>query len=95
MWAVQGSEPIEGMISHWKFDGGEGTTAYDSVGNNHRTIYGAEWTTGQIDGALRFDGDGDYVDFANNVITGAEFTVSAWANHYNLGGGQPQYKYDI
>lgn len=57
-----GSEPIEGLIAHWKFDEGEGDIAYDSAGDNDGTIYGVDWTTGIIDGALDFDGEDDYVD---------------------------------
>jgi subtilisin family serine protease len=67
-------------ISHWKFDEGSGTTVYDSIGNNHGTIYGAAWTAGQINGALSFDGQNDYVgvpDDASLDITG-DITISAW-----------------
>ena len=71
-------------VSHWKFDEGSGTTAYDSVGTNDGTVYGATWTTGQVDGALSFDGIDDYVRTANNVFTNAQLasgaTLSAWFN---------------
>ena len=60
-----GSEPIPGMISHWNFDEGSGITAYDYIGDNHGTIYGAVWTNGQIIGALSFDGADDYVDLSD------------------------------
>jgi len=76
-WCV---EPIPNLIAHWTFDEGSGTTAYDSFGSNHGTIYGALWTTGPIDGALSFDGD-DYVsmpDSASLDITGDEITVATW-----------------
>ncbi len=68
-------------VSHWKFDEGEGNTAYDSIGINHGTIYGAAWTTGQIDSALSFDGENDYVMVADNAsqqITTNQITLSAW-----------------
>lgn len=68
------------FVSWWKLDEGSGIVVYDSAGFNDGTIYGATWTTGQIDGALSFDGVNDYVegssspfDFANTT-----FTVSAW-----------------
>ncbi len=69
-------------LSHWKFEEGEGDTAYDSAGNNHGTIYGAQWTTGQIDGALSFDGDGDYVDCGSDSSLNItdEMTIIAWIN---------------
>jgi hypothetical protein len=69
-------------ISHWKFDEGSGTIAYDSAGNNDGTIYGAAWTTGQIDGALDFDGVDDYVKVTDSPeLDGMQqITLSAWIN---------------
>ena len=68
------------LVSHWKFDEGSGTIAYDCVGNNDGTIYGAIWTTGQIDDALSFDGNGDYIDCGNNASISdvSVFSVSLW-----------------
>jgi hypothetical protein len=41
---LRGTE--EGLVGYWKFNEGEGTTAYDSSPNqNHGTIVGAIWTT--------------------------------------------------
>ena len=78
-WAVEVNEPV----SHWKFDEGSGAIAYDSVGGNIGTIYGdVVWTVGQIDGALYFDGDWDYVDCGNTFasVTGSTTkTITAWA----------------
>ncbi len=37
-----------GLVSYWKLNEGEGNTAYDSVGSNHGTIYGASWTDGVL-----------------------------------------------
>jgi hypothetical protein len=71
-----------GPIAHWRFDEGSGTTAYDSAGDNDGIIYGAAWTSGQIGGALDFDGEDDYVRTLNNVFTNAQLasgaTLSAW-----------------
>ena len=70
---------IPDLVSWWMFDEGEGSTAYDSAGNNDGTIYGATWTTGQINGALSFDGP-DYVSVPHDPtmnITG-DITISAW-----------------
>jgi len=76
------TEPVPNLISHWKFDEGEGSIAYDSVGNNHGTIHGAQWTVGQINGALSFDGANDYVRVGDSeslhLTSGA--TLSAWVN---------------
>jgi len=76
-------EPNFSLVGHWKFDEGEGSIAYDSVGENHGTIYGATWTTGQINGALFFDvyeghyvliGDNEAYDFGSNT----DFSICAW-----------------
>ena len=64
---------VEGMISYWTFNDG---TADDLLGINHGTIYGATWTTGQVDGALSFDGTDDYVSVPQ--ISLGDFTIEAW-----------------
>ena len=74
---------IPGLVSHWRLDEGGGRTAYDSAGGNDGTIYGAGWTTGQIGGALSFDGINDSVDVGDppdgslDFGTG-DFTLSVW-----------------
>jgi hypothetical protein len=76
------------FISWWKFDEGSGSIAYDSAGNNDGTVYGATWTTGQIDGALSFDGSNDYVDVGTGVMDFSgetSFTATAWINAQNTG----------
>ncbi len=67
-------------VAHWKFDEGAGDTAYDRSRTNHGTIYGSRWTSGQIGGALEFDGVDDYVSCGTGpAITGTgPFAVSAW-----------------
>jgi hypothetical protein len=71
-------------VSHWNLDEAKGKKAYDSVGTNDGTIYGADWATGPVGGALDFDGMDDYVKTANNVFTNAQLasgaTLSAWFN---------------
>jgi hypothetical protein len=62
----------------WKFDEGSGTTAHDSEGDNDGTIYGATWTTGQLDGALDFDGVNDYVSLSGQLPDMNSLTISAW-----------------
>lgn len=70
----------DGLVAHWKFDEGEGSIAYDSAGSNDGTIYGATWGYGVLDGALKFDGVGDYVDCGDNdsLDVNDELTISAW-----------------
>ncbi len=52
---------INTSVAHWDFDEGLGSTAFDGVGNNNGTIYGAKRVDGIGGGALFFDGSGDYV----------------------------------
>lgn len=82
VWAV------EGMVSYWKFDASDGTTAYDCFGLNDGTIHGAEWTAGLVNGALSFDRNySTYVsvpDDASLNITG-DITISAWV-YFTRGG---------
>jgi hypothetical protein len=65
----------------WTFDEGSGTEAADVVGGQAGLVNGATWTTGQIGGALKFDGVDDYVALPDNdpvwLPTGS-FTVSFW-----------------
>ena len=79
--SVQATED-NSPISYWQFDEGSGITAYDFIGGNDGTIYGAEWTTGQVGGALSFDGLDDYVELGSPAnlddLPLDNFTVSAW-----------------
>jgi hypothetical protein len=79
-----------GLVSWWEFGEGEGTTAYDSVGGNDGTIYGADWTNGMIGGALSFDGVDDYVDVGNDssLKPALPVALSAWINLSSLGNHQ-------
>uniref|UniRef100_UPI0025F628B9 LamG-like jellyroll fold domain-containing protein n=1 Tax=uncultured Candidatus Kuenenia sp. TaxID=1048336 RepID=UPI0025F628B9 len=74
---------ISGQQAYYKFDEGSGTTATDSSGNNRSgTITGATWTTGEIGGALNFDGNG-YVTIPG--MNYDEISVSAWFNKNRSG----------
>ncbi|MHC4640875.1 MAG: lamin tail domain-containing protein, partial [Planctomycetota bacterium] len=79
--ALFGSE--QGLVAHWKFDDGPGSSiAIDSVGTNNGTLNGdPTWIAGRIEGALSFDGTGDYVFLAPiDPLAGDNFTVQAWVN---------------
>ncbi|NIP25986.1 MAG: hypothetical protein GWN67_16725 [Phycisphaerae bacterium] len=73
-----------GPVAHWKFDEGSGAVAYDSAGGNDGTIYGAQWTTGQINDALSFDGVDDYVDIPYHSSLDRDasegISLSVWFN---------------
>ena len=79
----EAKEPTAGLVAHWRFDDGEGSTAADSSGNGYAAvIHHAEWIEGR-DGrgkALRFDGQRAWVDCGNvEVINSAkQCTVEAW-----------------
>jgi hypothetical protein len=68
------------LVGWWKFDEGMETIAYDSAGNNDGNIFGPTWSTGQIDGALNFDGVNDYVEIADNeaLRLSSNFTITLW-----------------
>jgi len=71
------------LVAHWKLDETGGNTAEDSAGDNDGTLYGAPlWQpySGRMDGALAFDGNGDYVDCGNSSVFDItkEITVAAW-----------------
>jgi len=68
-----------GLVGHWKFDDGSGSSAADSSGNNNTgtLINGPTWTAGKIDGALSFDGVDDYVQVGAQDVA-APWSASCW-----------------
>ena len=85
---AEGSEPIPGMVSYWTFDDGAGEVAHDAFGNNNGAVQGAEWTSGQIGGALEFDETGR-VNCGHDSsldMTGG-MTICLWVNPDDSEGG--------
>ena len=74
-WSAGAAHPI----AHWGFDAQQGSVAYDGVGSNDGTIYGATRTAGINGGALNFDGSGDYVDVGDrfNELE-LPFSIAGW-----------------
>ena len=70
----------KGLVAHWKFDDGSGTTAVDSAGSNNGTLNGGpNWSAGMINGALSFDGVDDYVVAAPlDPLMSDTLTMQAW-----------------
>ncbi|MHC4324473.1 MAG: PA14 domain-containing protein, partial [Planctomycetota bacterium] len=74
-----------GIVAHWTFDEGSGTTAFDSSGNSHDGTFNGDptWAVGQFGGALQLDGSGDYLNCGlidiDTEVTGG-LTVCAWIN---------------
>ena len=72
---------INGIISHWTFDEGNGAIVGDSSGHGFDgNVIGANWSSGNISGGMFFDGVNDYVEIASNpsfdVTT--KLTIAAW-----------------
>ncbi len=81
--AITVTNPSESnLLGQWTLDDGIGTIASDTSGNsNDGTVSGAAWThSGQVDGALDFDGSDDYVDLGNLNASADSLTISAWIN---------------
>jgi hypothetical protein len=71
-----------GLVAWWKMDDGSGNTAADSSSNGLAgTLVGnPTWVDGMAGGALKFDGDGDYVDIGKDAKfnIASQITVAAW-----------------
>ncbi len=74
------------LIGWWKFDEKKGDKAADSSENNNTGMLRGDPTwmpsEGKIGGAIKLDGDGDYIEITNEAvfdITGP-ITVAAWVN---------------
>jgi formylglycine-generating enzyme required for sulfatase activity len=80
-------EVVVNLVAYWKLDG----DATDSAGSNHGTIYGATPATGQIDGALSFDGLDDYVEIPYDPDLGLadKISIAAWIKIGDIGKLSP------
>ncbi len=89
-----------GPVAEWKFDEGQGQTAFDSTGNNNDGQIGSTtavdaadpiWTKGKYGTALSFDGVNDYVSVTDQASLGgmSELTVGAWINRPNVNTNMP------
>ncbi|NQT84198.1 hypothetical protein HQ563_14315, partial [bacterium] len=80
---VANADVKEGLLVHWTFDEGEGTTAVDRSGNGHDGILvnDPQWVEGKVKGALEFAGDGDFVedDDGGDYLNGlSAVSVAMW-----------------
>jgi len=78
-----------GLVAHWAFDEGSGTTAVDSSGNGHNgTLLGdPAWVAGMIgSGALSFDGSDGLVDVGHDESLSItdELTITVWVKVSDL-----------
>lgn len=85
-------EPTGGgpLVGRWTFDEKSGTIAADlsAYKNNGALVNGPTWTTGHLNGAVRFDGSNDYVDLpiGSVISTLSNSTFAVWANWSQTGG---------
>jgi len=77
------SEAGDKPVAHWKFDEGQGSTAYDSMASYHGALgtgsSSPTWVTEDMcvsEKCLRFDGSNDYVDIG--VASNSVKTLSFW-----------------
>jgi hypothetical protein len=71
------------LVALWKLDETSGNTAKNSAGNNNGTLIGdPQWqsSAGKIGGALKFDGDGDFVKISgeSDFDMADQITISTW-----------------
>ncbi|MBN1805409.1 MAG: LamG domain-containing protein [Sedimentisphaerales bacterium] len=78
------------LVAHWEFDDGSGATAVDSSGNGYDAALSGEpaWVSGQIGGALEFDGTNDYVELPIGSLLSSltNSTFAIWVDFANAGG---------
>ena len=75
------------MVAYWRFDEGDGSTAFDSVNENNGILDGPTWTTGQVGTALSFDGIDDIVEIPESPdwdLGSSDFTIDFWFKYSNL-----------
>jgi type II secretory pathway pseudopilin PulG len=80
---VKGYMDDPSLVAWWKFDDGNGSKASDSTTyKNDGTLSNATWTTGHVDGGLKFDGKKSYVSVPYNAVLTItnELTLAAWIN---------------
>ena len=82
------------LIAYWSLDDGSGATATDSVGNHDGALEGdPTWeANGKVNGAIAFDGAGDYVQttLLDELKTGENFSLAAWFKTNVTSVGEPQ-----
>ncbi len=81
------------LVAYYKFDENNGTTAYDSSGNNLNGTFGTSdssptWTQGKINKSLLFDGTNDFFSISQpNIQTSPNlFTITGFIYPENQSG---------
>ncbi len=78
---VRAADPS--LVGWWKLDEGSGTRAIDASGNGNDGVLQDTATLeaeGHLRGAVRLDGDGDYIDCGSSDVfnVGSTVTLAAW-----------------
>jgi len=90
---LEAGHDVDPLVAYWPLDDWVGGTARDVTenGNDGTLVHGPVWTTGQINGALQFDGLDDYVEVAHSPtlnVTGNALTITAWVKAETTGTHQ-------
>jgi len=89
---VQTPAHSSGPIASWRLDEGSGSMAADTSGHGHvgTLVSGPIWTTGQVNGALSFDGVAAHVEAPDNpnfrFAANQSFSLVTWVNVPSLPG---------
>ena len=81
---------LTGLVGHWTFDAGSGTTAVDSSGSGYTaTLFnGVTWVPGKIGNAISANNTNQYASTASiNLTATSAVTVAAWVNRTYTSGG--------
>lgn len=89
--------PSTDPVAWWHFDEGTGNVTGDASGNGKTgTLAGSSlptWTTGQLGGALTFNGVNNYVNIPSSSsfdFSASDYTISAWVNFDSI-ASQPAW----
>jgi hypothetical protein len=97
VWLIPAGSVSAGLVAHWPFDEGSGTTAVDATGGggNATLTGGAAWGTGVSGGGLQFNGSAKYAAIENGPVvqlrSASAFTVAVWVSIQNTAGGLVLY----
>ncbi len=84
-----------GLAGYWKLDDGSGTSATDSSTNasTGTLTSGPTWTTGQIGGAVNFDGTDDYITAGDQATleTNNSLAIGGWFKLDTLPSGNRMF----
>jgi hypothetical protein len=84
-----------GLLAGWSFDESSGSTANDLTGSHPGTLMnGPVWlpNAGQINGALKFDGEDDYVDIGNmDIASGSGISIAFWFKADDFGAADARF----